>query len=111
MAGGSSLDGSLLLLLGALVGGLVCLILSLCWILRVPAPWSLRHTRFGSVDQRWLVPIALLVDCAYVATGVTHPWGQGTWILALSVLGVQAALAGLWLGCMYAAFALRKRRN
>jgi hypothetical protein len=70
---------------------------SVGWILSRRATWAVRRTRYGHVDQRWLVPIAVCVDAVYAGVGVQSGWGSGSWVNLLTLVAVQTALIAGWL--------------
>lgn len=82
----------------AAAGGLAA---SILWVLRRRVAWAVRHTRYGDVDQRWLVPIVVFVDGIYAVFGLVTLASAGFWVGEACIVVVQVVLVAAWLGFLF----------
>ena len=78
------------------------------WICRRRPTWAVHHTRFGDVDQRWLIAIAIFVDAIYAVIGL-QSWRGGGFLGLLALFGIQVALISGWLLFLFRRYVERRR--
>ena len=95
------MEASSWLTLAVLVVAVAGLAATIRWVIGSRIPALVRHTRYGDVDQRWLIAIALFVDIAYVATGFAGRAGREFWTAGGFLALAQVVLIGSWLGIVF----------
>jgi hypothetical protein len=81
------------------VAGACAICLAALWMTRDRSPrWSRFHfLSQRSVDQRWLLPIAISVDAAIGILGILSNASRAFWILVAGVVTFQAVFIALTL--------------
>jgi hypothetical protein len=86
--------------IGALVLAVVGLALLGTWMRRDRTPrWSIVYVRYFrvSVDQRFVIALAIVVDTILVCLGGSQGASRSFWSVAGLLVGLQAILIGAWL--------------
>ena len=93
-------DGAVEVVIGALILAMVGLALVGTWMRRDRTPrWSIVYVRYWrvSVDQRFVIALAIVVDTILVCLGGSEGASPSFWSAEALLVGVQAVLIGVWL--------------
>jgi hypothetical protein len=78
--------------------GAFTLDVSIHWIVKTPVVWAVRRTRYGPVDQRWIIPIGIFVDTLYVALGLGGQGDAEYWVGMMIIAPSRRSLSALYWG-------------